>query len=83
MIRLAGLMVPAMLERTASDLPDERATLGEWLSEPLRMLASVLCDRERYIRVGEKIRPGYAALSRGDVVDIVTGKPAEEDSSTR
>jgi transcriptional regulator with XRE-family HTH domain len=38
-------------------------------------LLDELCDRERYTRVEEKIRPGYAALTRGEVVDIVTGKP--------
>jgi len=27
--------------------------------------------------VEEKIRPGYAALARGEVVDIVTGKAAK------
>ena len=36
-----------------------------------------LCDKERYARVEEKIRPVYAALIRGEVVDIVTGKAAK------
>jgi len=42
-----------------------------------------LCDRERYVRVEEKIRPGYAALARGEVVDIVTGKPAKSKKRGR
>jgi len=42
-----------------------------------------LCDRERYARVEEKIRPGYAALARGEVVDIVTGKTAKPKKSGR
>jgi (p)ppGpp synthase/HD superfamily hydrolase len=42
-----------------------------------------LCDRERYARVEEKIRPGYAALARGEVVDIVTGKTAKPKKPRR
>jgi transcriptional regulator with XRE-family HTH domain len=42
-----------------------------------------LCDRERYARVEEKIRPGYAALARGEVVDIVTGKAAKPKKPRR
>ena len=30
-----------------------------------------------------KIRPGYAALLRGEEVDIVTGKPTEDDTTDR
>jgi hypothetical protein len=47
------------------------------------LLASVLCDRERYVRVEEKIRPGFAALLRGEEVDIVSGKPIEDESTDR
>jgi transcriptional regulator with XRE-family HTH domain len=36
-----------------------------------------LSDADRYARVEEKIRPGYAALARGEVVDVATGKPVE------
>lgn len=42
-----------------------------------------LCDSERYARVEEKIRPGYAALARGEVVDIVTGKVAKPKKPRR
>jgi transcriptional regulator with XRE-family HTH domain len=42
-----------------------------------------LCDRERYVRVEEKIRPGYAALARGEVVDIATSKPAKTKKARR
>jgi hypothetical protein len=31
-------------------------------------LTTALCDRERYVRVEEKIRPGFAALLRGQGV---------------
>jgi hypothetical protein len=34
-----------------------------------------VCDRERCLRVEERIRPGYAAIARGEIVDIATGKP--------
>ena len=47
------------------------------------LLASALCDRERYARVEQKIRPGFAALTQGSEVDIVTGKPVEGDSDRR
>ena len=47
------------------------------------LLSSVLSDRERYLRVEEKIRPGYTALSRGEVVDIVTGKPTDDENASR
>jgi transcriptional regulator with XRE-family HTH domain len=47
------------------------------------LLASILCDRERYVRVEEKIRPGFAALLRGEEVDIVSGKPIEDESTDR
>jgi type I restriction enzyme S subunit len=45
-VRLSNLMVPAMLARTTADLSDERATLGEWLSEPLRNGWSPRCDND-------------------------------------
>jgi transcriptional regulator with XRE-family HTH domain len=47
------------------------------------LLGSVLRDRERYIRVEEKIRPGHAALLRGEVVDIVTGKSTDDENPSR
>ena len=47
------------------------------------LLTSVLCDRERYVRVEEKIRPGYATLLRGEVVDIVTGEPTQDEKANR
>ncbi len=31
----------------------------------------------------EKIRPGYAALARGEVLEIVTGKPAKTKKARR
>src|SRR5215216_4927465 len=43
------------------------------LTSSFEDLLDELSDRERYSRVEEKIRPGYAALARGEVVDIVTG----------
>jgi transcriptional regulator with XRE-family HTH domain len=42
-----------------------------------------LCDRERYLRVEERIRPGYAALARGEVVDIRTSKPVKPKKGRR
>lgn len=42
-----------------------------------------LCDRERYARVEEKIRPGHAALARGELVEIVTGKPTKKKKTRR
>jgi transcriptional regulator with XRE-family HTH domain len=47
------------------------------------LLAAVLCDSERYLRVEEKIRPGYAALLRGEEVDIPTDKPIENETTNR
>src|SRR5829696_9332916 len=49
------------------------------MTAPFEDLLGELCDQERYLRVEEKIRPGYAALSRGEVVDVVTGKAAKRE----
>ena len=60
------------------ELPADRlmtASFGELLPD--------LCDRERYVRVEEKIRPGYAALARGEVVDIGTSKTAKSKKDRR
>jgi transcriptional regulator with XRE-family HTH domain len=46
------------------------------------LLASVLCDPERYARVEEKTRPGYAALSRGEEADV-SGKSVEGETDRR
>jgi hypothetical protein len=51
------------------------------MSAPFEDLLGEVCDRARYLRVEEKIRPGYAAIVRGEVVDIVTGKPVEEEAT--
>ena len=40
-------------------------------------------DREGYLRVEEKVRPGYAALLRGEEVDILTGKPIDDEATDR
>jgi transcriptional regulator with XRE-family HTH domain len=48
---------------------------GPLVTESFEVLLPELCDRERYLRVEEKIRPGHAALARGEVLDIATGKP--------
>jgi transcriptional regulator with XRE-family HTH domain len=55
------------------EVPADRLMAGSFED----LLVSALCDRERYLRVEEKIRPGYAALARGEEVDIATGKPVE------
>jgi transcriptional regulator with XRE-family HTH domain len=53
------------------------------MTAPFEDLLPELCDKERYTRVEEKIRPGYAALARGDVVDIVTGEAAKPKKPRR
>jgi transcriptional regulator with XRE-family HTH domain len=53
------------------------------MTAPFEDLLPELSDRDRYARVEEKIRPGYAALARGEVVDIVTGKTAKPKKSPR
>jgi hypothetical protein len=43
-VRMSDSMMPALLMRVKDDLPPERATLGGWLSEPLRNGWSPTCD---------------------------------------
>jgi transcriptional regulator with XRE-family HTH domain len=38
------------------------------------LLTNELCDGDRYRRVEERLRPGYDAIMRGEVVEITTGK---------
>jgi transcriptional regulator with XRE-family HTH domain len=47
------------------------------------LLTKELCDQERYRRVEERLRPGYDAIMRGEVVDITTGKPDASTKSAR
>jgi hypothetical protein len=53
------------------------------MTAPFEDLLPEFCDKERYARVEEKIRPGYAAVARGDVVDIVTGEAAKPKKPRR
>ena len=53
------------------------------LTSSFEDLLRELCDPERFARVEEKIRPGYAALARGDIVDIVTGKSTKPKKPRR
>jgi hypothetical protein len=49
----------------------------------VEVMRARVCDRERYVRVEDNIRPGFAALLRGEEVDIVSGKPIEDESINR
>jgi hypothetical protein len=47
------------------------------------LLASVLCDRERYVRVEKKIRPGFTHSCAAKRWTSVSGEPIDDESTDR